>query len=141
MVTADDVRRIVLALPRAYEALVQDQVKFRVGRLVFVALSRDEKTMGFGYPKHERASLIASDPEKFFMPRPSDERYHWVRARLDALDEAELRELLVDAWCMVAPRSIADEYLAGPEAARLFNPGGRDKRAAGMPRSRHGRSH
>ena len=36
MVTADDVRAIALSLPRAYEALVRDCVKFRVGRIVFL---------------------------------------------------------------------------------------------------------
>jgi hypothetical protein len=34
------------------------------------------------------------------MPRPSDMRYQWVCARLDAIDLEELRELLVDAWRM-----------------------------------------
>ena len=32
MVTADDVRAIALSLPRAYEALVRDRVKYRWGR-------------------------------------------------------------------------------------------------------------
>ena len=41
-VTVEDIRSVALSLPRAYEALVRDRVKFRVGRIVFVALSRDE---------------------------------------------------------------------------------------------------
>ena len=49
-------------LPRAYEALVQDRVKFRVGRIVFLAFSRDEQTMGFGFPKEEREELVAAEP-------------------------------------------------------------------------------
>ena len=118
MVTIDDVRRIALSLPRAYEALVRDRVKFRVGRIVFLALSPDEKVMGFGFPKEERAALVAAEPEKFLMPIPSDERYHWVRVRLDAIDQAELRELVVDAWCMVVPKSVAAAHLAGDDASR-----------------------
>ena len=47
------------------------------------------------------------------MPLRSDERYHWVRARLGVLDPEELRELLIDAWCMVVPKTIAARYLAG----------------------------
>jgi hypothetical protein len=31
MVTAEDVRRLAMSLPRTEEALVRDQVKFRVG--------------------------------------------------------------------------------------------------------------
>jgi hypothetical protein len=111
MVTADDVRTVALSLPRTQEALVRDQVKFRVGRIVYVALSRDERSMGFGFPREERAALVAAQPEKFFMPIPSDMRYQWVRVRLDAIDLTEMRELVVDAWRMVVPKRVAAEYL------------------------------
>jgi hypothetical protein len=112
MVTADDIRRVALSLPRAYEALVRDRVKFRVGSLVFVALSRDETTMGFGYPKEERAALIAARPDKFFMPSKSDERYNWVQVWLARIDEEEMRELVIDAWRMCVPKKVAAEYEA-----------------------------
>jgi hypothetical protein len=111
MVTADDVRAIALSLPRAYEALVRDQVKFRVGRIVFAALSPDETVLGFGFPREERAALIASEPEKFLWPIPSDLRYQWVRARLAALDHQELHELVVNAWHMTVPKKVWQCYL------------------------------
>ena len=111
MVSADDVRTVALSLPRTEEALVRDQVKFRVGRIVYVALSRDERSMGFGFPKDERAALVAAQPEKFFMPIPSDMRYQWVQVWLDAIDLTEMRELVVDAWRMVVPKRVAAEYL------------------------------
>jgi hypothetical protein len=115
MVTADDIRKVALSLPRTKEALVRDQVKFRVGRIVYVALSRDERSMGFGFPKDERAALVAAQPEKFSMPIPSDMRYNWVQVRLDAIDEAEMRELVIDAWTMVVPKRVAAEYLGGDD--------------------------
>ena len=115
MVTAQDVRRIALELPRAYEALVRDRVKFRVGRIVFLAISPDEELLGFGFPKEERAGLVASEPEKFLMPVRSDERYNWVRVRLAKIDEAELRELIIDAWRMCVPKRVAEAYLRGEE--------------------------
>jgi hypothetical protein len=111
MVAVADVRAVALSLPRTEEALVRDQVKFRVGRIVYVALSRDERSMGFGFPKDERAALVAAQAEKFFMPIPSDMRYNWVQVWLDAIDEAEMRELVVDAWRMVVPKRVAAEYL------------------------------
>jgi hypothetical protein len=110
MVTIDDVRELALTLERSYEALVRDRVKFRVGRIVYLAFSRDETMMGFAFPKEERAALIASEPEKFMMPKPSDQRYHWVVARLDAIDEGEMREIVVDAWRMVVPKRVAEAY-------------------------------
>ncbi|HEX3425451.1 MAG TPA: MmcQ/YjbR family DNA-binding protein [Acidimicrobiales bacterium] len=114
MVTLADVRELALQLPRSYEALVRDCVKFRVRRLVYLAFSRDETRMGFGFPKEERESLVASDPDKFLMPLASDLRYNWVRVRLSAITEAEMHELVVDAWCMVVPKSVAAAYLAAP---------------------------
>ena len=65
-------------------------MKFRVGQLVYVSFDRDEKIMGFGFPKELRDALVDSDPEKFLLPCPSDLRYNWVSARLDALDREEL---------------------------------------------------
>jgi hypothetical protein len=111
MATIEGVRALALSLPRAYEALVRDRVKFRVGRIVFLAFSRDEKLMGFGFPKEEREALIASDPHKFMMPEPSDLRYHWAVVRLDAIDDVEMRELVLDAWRMVVPKRVAAEHL------------------------------
>lgn len=112
-VTAEDVRQIALSLPRAYEAWVRDTRKFRVGRIVFAAISPDERHLEFGFPREERAALVASEPEKFLLPRPADLRYQWVAARMEALDVEELRELIVDAWVMCVPKSVAAEYLAG----------------------------
>jgi hypothetical protein len=107
VVTIDDVRALAAGLPRSYEARVRGRVKFRVGRLVYLAFSRDQTLMGFAFPKEEREALLQTYPEKFLPPEPSDLRYHWVVARLDAIDQAELRELVFDAWRMVVPKGLA----------------------------------
>ena len=107
MVTIDDVRQFARTLPRTEEALVRDRVKFRVGRIVYVAFSRDESLMGFGFPKEERAALVESRPEKFLMPDRSDLRYNWVTVRLAAIDQNEMRELVAEAWRMVVPKRVA----------------------------------
>jgi hypothetical protein len=111
VVTIGDVRGLAMTLPRSYEALVADRVKFRVGRLVYLAFSRDEQIMGFAFPKEERDSLIAAEPEKFLLPGKSDLRYNWVHVRLAVLGHEEMRERVVDAWTMVVPKSVARSYL------------------------------
>jgi hypothetical protein len=110
MTKVEAVREFALSLPRSYEALVRDQVKFRVGRIVFLAFSRDETQMGFGYPKDEREALVASDPDKFSMPRQSDLRYNWAVVRVAAIDDEEMRELVLDAWRMCVPKRVAAEF-------------------------------
>jgi hypothetical protein len=109
-VTVDDVRSFALELPRTTEGLVRDRVKFRVGRIVYLAFSPDETLMGFAFPKEEREALVRSDPERFLMPDRSDLRYHWVVVRLDAIDLTEMRELVLDAWRMVVPKRVAAAY-------------------------------
>ena len=111
MVTVEDIRALTAALPRSEERIVRDRVKFRVGRLVYLALSRDETTMGFGYPKEHREALVAAEPHKFQLPWPSDLRYNWVCATLAELDPDELAELVINAWTMCVPKRVAAAHL------------------------------
>ena len=110
LVTVDEIRAVAMALPRTTEALVRDRVKFRVGRIVYVALSRDELTMGCGFPREQRAAQVAAEPDKFFMPIPSEMRYQWIEVRLTAIDAARMRELVTDAWTIVVSKRVAEEH-------------------------------
>jgi hypothetical protein len=110
MVGIEDARAIAATLPRSYEVLVRGRVKFRVGQYVYVSFSKDHSEMGFAFPKDQRDGLVAGEPDKFFMPTKADLRYHWVMVRLAELDHDELHELVVDAWRMVVPRSVAASY-------------------------------
>ena len=109
-VTVEDVRAVASTLPRTTEHLIHDQVKFRVGSIVYVAFSRDETEMGFAFPREERDALVAGDPDRFRLPRTSDLRFNWVVARLAAIDAEEAQELVVDAWRMVVPQKVVAEY-------------------------------
>jgi hypothetical protein len=107
VISVDDVRRITSSLPRSYEVVVRDRIKFRVGRIVYLAFSRDETVMGCAFPKEERAAFVAAEPDKFMLPSKSDMRYNWILVRLDAIDLEELRELVIDAWRMCVPKKVA----------------------------------
>jgi hypothetical protein len=110
MATLEDVRAITTGLPRSTEAFVRGRVKFRVGRIVYLAFSRDETELGFAFPKEFREALVESEPDKFRMPDPSDLRYKWAVVRMAAIDADELRELVLDAWSMVVPKRVAEAY-------------------------------
>jgi hypothetical protein len=110
MVTVEEIRAVASNLPRTNEGLVRGQVKFRIGRIVYLAISRDGSTMGFAFPKEWRNALVESEPEKFSLPSAHDMRYHWVDVRLDAIDASEMRELVEDAWAFTVPKRVADEY-------------------------------
>jgi hypothetical protein len=122
MVTVADVRRFAMKLPRTTEGLVGGRVKFRVGRIVYVAFSRDETVMGFGFPKEERDWLVGGSPDKFMQPSKADLRYNWVKVRMSAIAEREMRELVLDAWRMVVPNSVAAAYEMRMVDPRGFEP-------------------
>jgi hypothetical protein len=108
----DEVCALARTLPRSSEAFVRGRVKFRIGRIVWLAFSRDGETMGFAFPKEWRTALVESDPHKFSLPGQGDMRYHWVHVRLAALDDEEMRELVEDAWAFCVPKRVVDEYVA-----------------------------
>ncbi len=112
MVTVDEIRAFANTLPRSTEAFVRGRVKFRIGRIVYLSLSKDGSTMGFAFPKEWRAALVESEPEKFSLPSRSDMRYHWVDVDLAAIDADEMRELVEDAWAFTVPKRVAEEYAA-----------------------------
>ena len=117
VVTIDEVCAFARTLPRTNEGLVRGRIKFRIGRIVYLSLSRDGSTMGFAFPKEWRDALVEAEPEKFSLPGQGDMRYHWAHVRLAAIDADEMRELVEDAWAFCVPKSVAEEYAAARATA------------------------
>ena len=115
-ITIDDVRAVAMTLPRTTEGVVRGRIKFYIGRIVYVAFER-EGIMGFAHPREWREAAIEAEPDKFVMPTGVDFKYKWLYVRMDAIDVPEMRELVTDAWSMVVPRKVIDEYL-GSRAER-----------------------
>jgi hypothetical protein len=110
MVTVDEVRSLALTLPRTTEGIVRGRIKLRVGRIVYASFTRDGTLMGFAFPKEWRDALVESEPDKFQLPEQGDLRYNWVVVRLAAIEEAEMRDLIENAWAMVVPKGVAEAY-------------------------------
>ncbi len=114
MTTIADIRSVVQDLPRSYEVVISDRVKFRVGQIVYLSFSKDEALMGFAFPKEERSALVNTYPETFILPGPVDMRFNWVVARLAALDPDEASDYVLEAWAMVVPHKVSREWFGEP---------------------------
>ncbi len=111
MPDAADVRAIALSLPETTEQGAWGNPTFRVRGKIFAALSGDDASIGVKCPREERDELITAEPGKFFIRAGHDEKFHWLRVRLAALeDTGELRDILVDSWRQAAPRRLADAF-------------------------------
>ena len=97
-------------LPRSTEVVVRGRLKYRVGKIVYLAFSHDESTLGFAFPKEWREALVQTEPDKYLMPRDSDLRFDWAVVRMAAIDADEVRDLVLDAWAMVVPKGVAKAY-------------------------------
>jgi hypothetical protein len=64
----------------------------------------------------ERDVMIESDPEVYAEWWAAG-RYGWVRVRLDRIDLAEARELVLEAWRLTAPKKLVRDYDAAHPVA------------------------
>ncbi|MEV1052989.1 MmcQ/YjbR family DNA-binding protein [Streptomyces sp. NPDC049887] len=122
MATADDVRRIALALPGTVEKPAWGLPTFRAGPggRIFASLDGDDQVIGVRCPREDREELIASEPHKFFIREGHDDAYAWLRVRLGALeDEEELYAVLLDSWRQAAPRRLREAH---PELGAVSGP-------------------
>ena len=109
-VTIDEIRALAASLPRSYEVFVRGLVKFRVGQIVWLSLAPDGSRMGCAFPKELRQAAVETQPEKFAYPSESDMRFHWIHVSLAAIDADEMRDLVEEAWSMVVPKFLAEQY-------------------------------
>ena len=86
------------------------RIKFRVGRIVWLALAKDGERMGCGFPREMRQAAVEAEPHKFELPAPGDMRFNWIHVRLDAIDADEMRDLVENAWALCVPKRVAREY-------------------------------
>ncbi|MFE3329631.1 MmcQ/YjbR family DNA-binding protein [Streptomyces sp. NPDC059176] len=110
MIDAEDIRRIALSFPETVEKEAWDIPTFRVAGKMYITIPDDQTSFAVRCPKHERAELIAAEPEKFWVPS-HEAGSAWVRVRLAALEDLEeLRDILVDSWRQAAPDRLAEQH-------------------------------
>jgi predicted DNA-binding protein (MmcQ/YjbR family) len=105
----EQLRKICLSLPEAVEKSFggHSAPSFRIGAKLFAMTSEDATAVTFKAAPGVQEALIASRPERFFVP-PYVGHKGWVGARLDVQqDWEEIAELIEESYRLIAPRRLA----------------------------------
>ena len=106
------VRHICLALPDTFEQLAWGEPTFRVKKRIFAMFTRADTHHGRGKdslwlnaPLGVQEMLVRADAVKFFVP-PYAGVNGWIGVVLAEVDDAELRSLVVQSYCRIAPKKL-----------------------------------
>ncbi len=107
----DDVRRIALALPETTESAHRGRPDLRVRNKILATLPEDGSSVNLKITPLELDALVSFDPATFRDVWGGK----WVGVALSRIDLEQLRELIVDAWRLTAPKSLAAADLDSSE--------------------------
>jgi hypothetical protein len=106
MLSRDDVRRIALSMPEAYEEAHFELTSFRVAKKIFCTMGADRPPIMLKLDAEDQANLVADDPAHI-APVPG----YWGRkgstfVTFESLTEDRLAQLIRLAWATVAPKRL-----------------------------------
>ena len=103
-------RALCLALPEATEQEAWGAPTFRVRKKIFAMFADNHHRDGrvavwCPAPVGIQQLLVRSDPDTYFVP-PYVGVKGWIGIVIDGLDDEELREQIVQSYCMIAPKKL-----------------------------------
>jgi hypothetical protein len=113
---ARSVKKLALELPEAEERETWETPTFRVRNKMFAMFGDGGREIWIKSTHDEQRALVQMDPDTFFVP-PYVGPSGWVGARFATVERDELRELLIEAWRMTAPKRLVAEFDAEHEVA------------------------
>ena len=111
-IRASTVRRFALSLPDAEEQETWETATFRVRNKIFCMFSDHERRLWIKAVEEEQRAVIAQDPVAYFAP-PYVGPKGWIGAVIAAADGGEVRELIVEAWRLTAPKRLVKTFDEG----------------------------
>ena len=110
MVTWDEVRALALALPEVEETTSYRSPAFAVAGKTFAGVSRHAGAIWARCDREERPLLVASKPDVYRLTPHFEAAPAHLLIWLEHADEDDVRERLVDAWLIKAPRRLAKQH-------------------------------
>jgi hypothetical protein len=106
----DDVRRLAQELPETEESTSYRRPCMKVAGKTFLNLSPHERgALVVRAEIDEKPLLLASRPDVYY-ETPHYRGFAGFLVRLEAIDEDELRERVIDSWLLVAPERLVAAY-------------------------------
>jgi len=109
---ADRFRALALGFPEAVESEHMGHPDFRVRKKIFATLTADEQRGSIKCDPSTMDTLIRAEPAVYRDAWGG----RWLGVELSLADEAAISDLLEDAWRMVAPKRLAAQHPARPDA-------------------------
>jgi hypothetical protein len=111
MVTWERVAELARELPEIEETTSWGKPSFKVRGKAFAGLStRHESAVWTRCDADERPLLVASNPEAYRLTPHFERSPAFLLIWLEFIDEDEVRERLIDAWLIQAPKRLAAQY-------------------------------
>ena len=107
MVTWDDARTLALALPEVEETTSYRSPAFAVRGKTFAGVSRHEGAIWARCDRDERPLLVASNPDAYRLTPHFENSPAYLLIWLEHATVDDVRERLVDAWLIQAPKRLA----------------------------------
>ena len=104
-----DFRELALSLPEATEKETWGHPTFRVRNKMFASAATDLSTATVKSTLDEQRALTQMDPDTFSVPAYVG-KHGWIGITLDRVDPGELRELVIEAWRMTAPKRLVQAW-------------------------------
>ena len=105
--TPADFRKIALSLPETFESAHMDHPDFRVGGKIFATLGYPDDDHGMVIlPPEEQERLVRTHPAVFAPAKGAWGRRGSTSVRLEAVEQATLRNAMEIAWRKRAPKPL-----------------------------------
>jgi hypothetical protein len=110
-VTANDFRRVALALPETAEQAHMDHPDFRVGGKIFATLGYPEQGWGMVKLTPEQQHYFSkADPDTFVPVKGAWGRRGATSVHLKSVEKEALRKAISAAWRNTAPKQLAQQF-------------------------------
>ena len=108
-------QHLVADLPGVQEGLSYGTPAFKVGKQLFARLHQDGESLVVKLDLLKREVLLHAAPEVFYL---TDHylNYPYILVRLAKASPAQLREILEQAWRLVAPAKLIEAFEQGKKA-------------------------